>query len=79
MHGARALRPSFIWNWRKFDILPVIPVFNIASALGVPFVDKAVRVEDVGASIVAGLLDEEVSGVVGNRNSEMEELAARIK
>ena len=32
--------PSFIWNWRKLDILPVIPVFNIASALGVPFVDK---------------------------------------
>ena len=32
--------PSFIRNWRKLDILPVIPVFNIASALGVPFVDK---------------------------------------
>jgi len=71
------IRPSFIWNWQKFDILPVIPIFNIASALGVPFVDKAVRVEDVGASIVAGLLDEEISGV--QRFSDMEELAARLR
>jgi len=71
------IRPSFIWNWRKLDILPVIPVFNIASALGVPFVDKAVRVEDVGASIVAGLMDDAVDGV--QRFSEMEQLAARLK
>merc|ERR1711871_504093 len=26
-------RPSLIWNWRKLDVLPVIPVFNIASAV----------------------------------------------
>ena len=54
------VRPSLIWNWRKLDVLPVIPVFNLASAVGVPFVDKTVRVEDVARAIVAGLLDEQV-------------------
>merc|ERR1711918_101354 len=68
------VRPSLIWNWRKLDVLPIIPIFNVASALGVPFVDKTVRVEDVGRSIVAGLLDEEVSGV--QRFAEMEALSA---
>ena len=70
------VRPSLIWDWKKFDVLPVIPVFNLASALGVPFVDKTVRVETVGKSIVAGLLDESVSGV--QRYDKMEELAATI-
>eukprot|EP00966_Prymnesium_polylepis_P040774 946182-Prymnesium_polylepis.1 len=36
------IRPSLIWNWAKLDVLPVIPVFNIANALGIPFVDKTV-------------------------------------
>lgn len=35
-------RPSLIWNWSKLDVLPIIPFFNLASALGVPFVDKTV-------------------------------------
>lgn len=56
-------RPSLIWNWKKLDVLPVIPVFNLASALGVPFVDKTVRVETLGRAIVAGLNDESVEGV----------------
>ena len=71
------VRPSLIWDWKKLDVLPVIPIFNLASALGVPFVDKTVRVEDVGASIVAGLMDEEVTGV--QRFAEMEQLAQRVK
>ena len=70
------VRPSLIWDWKKFDVLPIIPVFNIASAVGVPFVDKTVRVEDVGRSIVAGLLDEEVSGV--QRFDAMERLSASL-
>lgn len=69
------VRPSLIWSWDKLDVLPVIPVFNIANALGVPFVDKTVRVETLATSIVAGIHDESVSGVQRFRN--MEELAAR--
>ena len=48
-------RPSLIWSWDKFDVLPVIPVFNIASALGVPFVDKTIRVEVRGIALGLGL------------------------
>lgn len=67
------VRPSLIWNWKKLDVLPAIPIFNIASRLGVPFVDKTVRVEDVGRAIVAGLLDEQVNGV--QRFEQMESLS----
>lgn len=67
------VRPSLIWDWTKLDVLPVIPIFNLASAIGVPFVDKTVRVETVGKSIVAGLLDAQVEGV--QRFKQMEELA----
>jgi len=70
------IRPSLIWNWAKLDVLPVIPVFNVANALGVPFVDKTVRVEDVGRSIVAGLLDDGVSGV--QRYDKIEALSASL-
>lgn len=69
-------RPSLIWDWKKFDVLPVIPVFNIASALGVPFIDKTVRVEALGKAIVAGLLDPELSGV--QRYPEIESLAEAL-
>ena len=67
------VRPSLIWNWTKFDVLPIIPIFNIANALGVPFVDKTVRVETVGASIVSALLNEGIEGV--QRFDKMEQLA----
>lgn len=67
-------RPSLIWNWKKLDVLPVIPVFNALSALGVPFVDKTVRVDALGRSIVAGLEDESVEGV--QRFPQIERLSA---
>jgi len=66
-------RPSLIWDWTKFDVLPIIPVFNIASAAGVPFVDKTVRVETLADAIVQGIVDEEVEGV--QRYMQMEQLA----
>jgi len=70
-------RPSLIWNWSKLDVLPIIPIFNLASALGVPFVDKTVRVETLAAAIVAGLEDESVSGV--QRFEAMEELEKTVQ
>lgn len=68
-------RPSLIWDWTKVDVLPVIPVFNAASALGVPFVDKTVRVETLADAIVQGIVDDEVEGV--QRYMQMEQLASR--
>lgn len=70
------VRPSLIWSWDKLDVLPVIPVFNLANAIGVPFVDKTVRVETLADSIVAGIEDETISGV--QRFKQMEELAQLV-
>ena len=66
-------RGSLIWSWDKLDVLPIIPVFNLANAVGVPFVDKTVRVETLADAIVAGIEDDSVSGV--QRFMQMEELA----
>jgi hypothetical protein len=51
-------------------------VFNAAAALGVPFVDRTVRVETLAAAIVAGLEDGSVSGP--QRIDAMESLAASL-
>lgn len=69
------VRPSLIWSWDKLDVLPIIPVFNVANALGVPFVDKTVRVETLADAIVAGIEDDSIVGV--QRFKEMEELSLR--
>lgn len=73
---AAIFRPSLIWDWSKLDVLPIIPIFNLASSVGVPFVDKTVRVETLAGAIVAGLEDPSVSGV--QRYMQMEELAPRV-
>jgi len=70
-------RPSLIWDWTKFDVLPVIPIFNIAAAVGVPFVDKTVRVETLADAIVAGIEGGDVEGV--QRVGEMENISQRVR
>ena len=60
----------------RFDVLPVIPVFNLLNAVGVPFVDKTVTVSTLSKAIVAALEDETVTGV--QRFPEMEELEKAI-
>jgi len=70
-------RPSLIWNWSKFDVLPIIPIFDIASKMGVPFVDRTMRVEALADAIVAGVADESVEGV--QRYMQMDELAAKAQ
>ena len=66
-------RPSLIWSWSKFDVLPIIPVFNLASALGVPFVDRTVRVSTLADAIISGLDRDNISGV--QRFSQIDDLA----
>mmetsp|Transcript_12441 Transcript_12441/g.38356 ORF Transcript_12441/g.38356 Transcript_12441/m.38356 type:complete len:282 (-) Transcript_12441:23-868(-) len=66
-------RPSLIWSWDKLDVLPIIPVFNLASALGVPFVDRTIRVGTLADAIVAGVAGE-AEGV--QRFAAMDDLAA---
>jgi nucleoside-diphosphate-sugar epimerase len=38
------VRPSLIWTWEKPGALPPVAAFTIGNALGIPFVDKPVRV-----------------------------------
>lgn len=70
-------RPSLIWDWGKLDVLPVIPIFNFAALIGVPFVDKTVRVETLADAIVAGLEGEDIEGV--QRVKEMEKISQRVR
>lgn len=69
------VRPSLIWSWEKLDVLPLIPVFNLANAVGIPFIDKTVRVETLADAIVASLERDDVMGVL--RYDAMEALAAK--
>ena len=69
-------RPSLIWSWGKLDVLPIIPVFNLASALGVPFVDRTIRVGTLADAIVAGIAGE-AEGI--QRFAAMDELAAEAR
>ncbi|KAJ8608492.1 hypothetical protein CTAYLR_005734 [Chrysophaeum taylorii] len=70
-------RPSLIWSWTKLDVLPIIPVFNAASAAGVPFVDRTVRVSTLADAIIAAIADDAIEGV--QRFPEMDQLAAAGK
>ena len=47
----------------------------MASALGVPFVDKTVRVETLADAIVQCIEDDDIEGI--QRFKEMEDLAKR--
>ena len=69
-------RPSLIWSWGKLDVLPIIPVFNLASALGVPFVDRTIRVGTLADAIVAGVAGD-AEGV--QRFAAMDELALEAR
>jgi len=70
-------RPSLIWDWTKWDVLPAIPIFNLLNAVGVPFIDKTVTVSTLSKAIMAGLEDDGVSGV--QRFAQMEKLAERVR
>ena len=68
------LRPSFVWNWCKLDVLPMVALYTLLNALGVPFVDRPVRVETIAAAAVTAISpSSEASGVL--RHKEMKQLA----
>ena len=68
------LRPSFVWNWCKLDVLPFVAAFTLLHTLGVPFIDQPVRVETIAAAAVAALdPSSNVCGVL--RHGEMRQLA----
>jgi nucleoside-diphosphate-sugar epimerase len=68
------LRPSFVWNWCKLDVLPLVALFTLLNALGVPFIDRPVRVETIAAAAVTAIdSSSEACGVL--RHIEMNQLA----
>lgn len=46
------IRPSFVWRWSKLDILVPAFIYSILNAVGVPFVDRPVRVDDVAEAVL---------------------------
>lgn len=52
-------------------------MFNLAAAVGVPFVDKTVRVETLADAIVAGLEGEQIQGV--QRIGQMEKISELVR
>ena len=67
------LRPSLIWTPdRPQAVVSVLPFF-IGYQLGLPFVDKPIRVEQLVDAALMGIEDDRVSGI--KRFKEMEELS----
>lgn len=63
-------RPSLIWTFdRPQGLLSVIP-FYVASSIGVPFVDRPVKVEALVKAIYLSLTDASVRGVLDYRSIE---------
>ena len=72
---SRRQNTRFITN-RHLTTYPRHRSLSKASAIGIPFVDKTVRVETLASAIVAGIEDGLCTGV--KRFPEMEELASRL-
>ena len=68
------LRPSFVYQWTKLDVLLPVLVYYVLSWLRVPFIDRPVRVEAVSSAVVEALEDGGVRGV--QRYGAMDALAA---
>lgn len=63
------LRPSFIWNWGKLDIL--MPVCLYTGISWLPFIDRPVRVEMLVAAAIAAIEQPGVSGVKDSKAMRM--------
>lgn len=63
------LRPSFIWTWRKLDILVPVCLYSILQCL--PFIDRPVRVEMLVAAAIAAIEQPSVSGVLDSNAMRM--------
>jgi uncharacterized protein YbjT (DUF2867 family) len=71
------VRPSLIWTWERPQALASVIPFYIGNAIGLPFVDKPVLVEDLVGAAYAALCDDSESGIF--RYMGMERLADKAK
>jgi len=56
------LRPSFIWNWGKLDILLPVCLYSIASFFRAPLVDRPVRVETLVSAALEAVREPQQHG-----------------
>lgn len=70
------LRPSLVWTPARLGAVAPVLGFTLANQLGIPGIDKPVRVETLAKAAVAALLEGEAWGIWGYR--DMEEAAARL-
>lgn len=69
-------RPSLIWTYeRPQGLLSVIP-FYIAAKIGIPFVDKPVKVEDLVEAIYVAMFSATARDIRGIQNYKSIELLA---
>jgi nucleoside-diphosphate-sugar epimerase len=69
------MRPSLVWSWSNPEkVIASVPFF-IGSAVGLPIVDRPVRVEVLAEAVLAAIEDPLVEGV--KRYRDVVELARR--
>jgi hypothetical protein len=69
------MRPSLVWSWSKPEKVVASVPFFIGPAVGLPIVDRPVRVEVLADAILAAVEEPLVEGVKKYR--DMDELARK--
>lgn len=65
------MRPSFVWTWRKIDILLPVAIYTVGSALGIPFMDRPVHLQTIACALVEALERDDVRGVQDFRGMDI--------
>jgi len=70
---AVVMRPSFVWNWKKLDILIPTCIFTVLNKLRLPCIDRPVHENTISRAMVSSLRMGKVAGP--QRYFQMEALA----
>ena len=69
-------RPSLIWTMSRPQALASVVPFYIGSAIGLPFVDRPVLLENLVSSMLAAISNENISGI--QRYKEIDALSSSL-
>lgn len=69
-------RPSLIWTWKRPSALLSVVPFYIGSQLGLPFVDRPVKVESLVNAMVTAIQEDTVVGI--KRYKDIDRLSSQI-
>jgi nucleoside-diphosphate-sugar epimerase len=65
------MRPSLIWTWERPQALAGVIPFFIGSTIGLPFVDRPVRVESLVHAMMTAIQDPNTQGIQNYRNIDI--------